>query len=35
VRLAKADQKTLQSALAMAWRNVAPKSLIAQHESKL
>ncbi|MBV9456261.1 MAG: MmcQ/YjbR family DNA-binding protein [Bradyrhizobium sp.] len=34
VRLAKADQKTLQSALAMAWRNVAPKSLIARHESK-
>jgi hypothetical protein len=29
VRLAKADPKTLQSALAMAWRNVAPKSLIA------
>jgi hypothetical protein len=34
VRLAKADSKTLQSALAMAWRNVAPKSLIKQNESK-
>jgi hypothetical protein len=32
VRLAKADQKTLQSALTMAWRNIAPKSLIAKHE---
>jgi hypothetical protein len=29
VRLAKADAKTLRSALSMAWRNVAPKSLIA------
>ena len=29
VRLAKADATTLRSALAMAWRNVAPKSLIA------
>ena len=28
VRLAKADAATLQSALAMAWRNSAPKSLI-------
>jgi hypothetical protein len=28
VRLAKADAKTLQSALGMAWRNIAPKSLI-------
>jgi len=28
VRLARADSKTLQSALAMAWRNIAPKSLI-------
>jgi hypothetical protein len=28
VRLSKADGKTLQSALAMAWRNIAPKSLI-------
>ena len=27
VRLVKADSKTLQSALTMAWRNVAPKSL--------
>ena len=25
VRLAKADQKTLQSALKMAWQNIAPK----------
>ncbi len=29
VRLSKADAGTLRSALAMAWRNVAPKSLIA------
>jgi hypothetical protein len=28
VRLSKADAKTLQSALGMAWRNFAPKSLI-------
>src|ERR1700761_491965 len=28
VRLAKADSTTLKSALALAWRNVAPKSLI-------
>ena len=28
VRLSKADTTTLQSALAMAWRNIAPKSLI-------
>src|ERR1700743_465198 len=28
VRLTKADPATLQSALAMAWRNIAPKSLI-------
>jgi hypothetical protein len=34
VRLAKADPKTLQSALAMAWRNVAPKSLIKSQENK-
>ena len=27
VRLAKIDQVTLRSALKMAWRNVAPKSL--------
>ena len=30
VRLAKADVKTLQSALGMAWRNIAPKSQIAR-----
>lgn len=30
VRVAAADSKTLHSALAMAWRNVAPKSLIAR-----
>ena len=28
VRLSKADAKTLESALGMAWRNVAPKALI-------
>ena len=28
VRLAKADAATLKSALSLAWRNVAPKSLI-------
>jgi hypothetical protein len=28
VRLEKADQKTLQSALTLAWRNIAPKPLI-------
>ncbi|MGV7216914.1 MmcQ/YjbR family DNA-binding protein [Bradyrhizobium sp. UFLA05-112] len=32
VRLAKADQVTLRSALTMAWRNVAPKSLLALHD---
>src|SRR5689334_16954712 len=32
VRLNKADAKTLHSALSMAWRNVAPKSLIAAAE---
>jgi len=32
VRLNKADAKTLRSALSMAWRNVAPKSLIAAAE---
>ena len=32
VRLAKADAKTLRSALSMAWRNVAPKSLVAAAE---
>jgi len=30
VRIAAADRKTLSGALAMAWRNVAPKSLIAR-----
>jgi hypothetical protein len=30
VRLAAADSKTLHSALAMAWRNVAPKNLLAR-----
>ena len=34
VRLSKADQTTLQSALTMAWRNVAPKSLIKSQEAK-
>jgi len=34
VRLAKADPKTLQSALAMAWGNVAPKTLIKSQETK-
>ncbi len=29
VRLAAVDQKTLRSALAMAWRNTAPKKLLA------
>jgi hypothetical protein len=29
VRLMKIDQMTLRSALRMAWRNVAPKSLLA------
>jgi hypothetical protein len=29
VRLAKADAKTLKSALAKAWQNVAPKSLVS------
>ena len=28
VRLAAADERTLKSALAMAWGNVAPKSLV-------
>jgi hypothetical protein len=32
VRLAKADQTTLRSALTQAWRNVAPKSLLKQHQ---
>src|SRR5258707_15713701 len=30
VRLAKANAATLQSALTMAWRNIAPKSLLAK-----
>jgi hypothetical protein len=34
VRLAKADAATLQSALAMAWRNIAPKSLIDPKKTK-
>ena len=34
VLLSKADAKTLRSALAMAWRNVAPKSLIKSQENK-
>ena len=29
VRLAKADAKTLHSALTMAWKNVAPKTLVS------
>jgi hypothetical protein len=33
VRLAAADTTTLRSALAMAWRNTAPKSLVARHAS--
>ena len=33
VKLAKIDQVTLRSALAMAWRNVAPKSLLASIET--
>ena len=32
VLLAKADQTTLRSALMMAWRNVAPKSLRTSHD---
>jgi hypothetical protein len=32
VRLAKADSATLKSALTLAWRNVAPKSLAEQEE---
>lgn len=30
LKVARADQTTLRSALLMAWRNVAPKSLIGQ-----
>jgi hypothetical protein len=33
VRLAKADQATLQSALTLAWTNIAPKSLLAVHNA--
>ena len=33
VRLANADQTTLKSALTLAWRNVAPKSLLKLHEN--
>jgi hypothetical protein len=32
VRLAKADSATLKSALTLAWRNVAPKSLAAREK---
>jgi hypothetical protein len=31
VRLAAADQSTLQSALMLAWSNIAPKSLVRVH----
>jgi hypothetical protein len=31
VRLAEADQTTLQSALTLAWSNAAPKSLLTAH----
>src|SRR6202171_1647317 len=31
VRLARADQATLQSALTLAWTNIAPKALLAAH----
>ena len=31
VRLARADQTTLQSALTLAWTNVAPKALLTTH----
>jgi hypothetical protein len=34
VLLSKADGKTLRSALAMAWRNVAPKSLVDLRKGK-
>jgi hypothetical protein len=33
VRLAKADQATLRSALTLAWSNIAPKSLLKQKEN--
>ncbi|HXN70222.1 MAG TPA: MmcQ/YjbR family DNA-binding protein [Bradyrhizobium sp.] len=32
VRLAKADQATLQGALTLAWTNIAPKSLLKLHQ---
>ena len=32
VRLARADQTTLQSALTLAWTNVAPKALLTAHQ---
>jgi hypothetical protein len=32
VRLARADQATLKSALTLAWSNIAPKSLLKQNE---
>jgi hypothetical protein len=32
VRLAQADQTTLQSALTLAWTNVAPKALLTAHQ---
>ncbi|MET4172024.1 hypothetical protein ABIB99_003115 [Bradyrhizobium sp. LA6.1] len=34
VKLAKIDRVTLRSALEMAWRNVAPKSLLASLETR-
>ncbi|MEY9421431.1 hypothetical protein ABIF69_007873 [Bradyrhizobium japonicum] len=34
MKLAKIDQVTLRSALEMAWRNVAPKSLLASLETR-
>jgi len=34
VKLAKLDQTTLRSALEMAWRNVAPKSLLTSVETR-
>ncbi|WFU74482.1 MmcQ/YjbR family DNA-binding protein [Bradyrhizobium sp. CB2312] len=34
VKLAKIDPVTLRSALVMAWRNVAPKSLLASLETR-
>jgi len=35
VRLAQADQATLQSALTLAWSNIAPKSLLKANEKTL